>query len=102
MTGLDASAAPRAATMGPSLADAPAFDIAGAARLARELYGREGPARALPSERDQNFLIETADGERIVLKIANAGEDAAMLDAQQRALAHLAARGVGCCPRVGA
>src|SRR6185503_11067015 len=38
-------------------------------------------------------LIEGGDGRRLVLKIANALEDRAMLDAQQRALDHLASRG---------
>ena len=77
-----------------SVSDAPAFDASAAARVAREVYGVDARAHPLPSERDQNFLLETVAGERFVLKLANAGEDAAMLEAQQRALAHLAARGV--------
>ena len=84
----------------PSLADAPAFDAAGAERVARELYGISGRAHALPSERDQNFLVEGRDGERLVLKIANAGEDPALIDAQQRALDHLAAKKLDFCAQV--
>ena len=84
----------------PSLHDAPAFDRAAASRIARDLYGVDAHAHPLPSERDQNFRLEASTGQHIVLKIANAGEDAAMLDAQQRAMGHLAERGVECCARV--
>ena len=70
-----------------------------AAELARRHYGLDATARALPSERDRNVLLETALGERLVLKIANAREERAMLDAQQRALAHLAGR-LAVVPRV--
>ena len=84
----------------PSLGDAPAFHAASAERIARDLYGVEARAGALPSERDQNFLLETTAGERIVLKIANAGEDRGMIEAQQRALVHLAERGLRSVARV--
>ena len=77
------------------LQHAPCLTPDDAGRLARELFGLEGRARALPSERDQNFLIEAAAGERLVLKIANALEPGPLLDAQQDAMRHLAARG---CP----
>jgi 4-aminobutyrate aminotransferase-like enzyme/Ser/Thr protein kinase RdoA (MazF antagonist) len=81
------------------LTHAPRFDAAAAARLARDLYGVSGSVRALTSERDQNFLLETSDGERLVLKVANALEDPAMLDAQQRAMTHVGAT-VDLAPRV--
>lgn len=81
------------------LAHVPAFDPAAAAALARAHFGWEAAATPLPSERDQNFLLTTDAGERMVLKIANAAEDPALLTAQQLTLAHLAARGVP-CPRV--
>ncbi|MDQ6830986.1 MAG: phosphotransferase, partial [Gemmatimonadota bacterium] len=70
----------------------PSFDSTAASRLARELYGVDANAVALPSERDQNFLLIPASGEGMVLKIANALESAAMIAAQQRALQHLATR----------
>jgi Ser/Thr protein kinase RdoA (MazF antagonist) len=82
-----------------SLLQAPRFDAAGAERLARDLYGADVSAALLPSERDQNFLLTTAAGDRFVLKIANGGEDRAMLEAQNAAMAHVAAR-VAFCPRV--
>jgi len=75
---------------------APAFAAAEAAALAAELFGVEGRAHALPSERDQNFRIDATDGRRLVLKIANALEDEAMLEAQNGAMEHAAARGVAC------
>ena len=49
----------------------------------------------LPSERDQNFRIDAPDGRRFVLKIANAHEDVAMLDAENAAMEHVAAHGGG-------
>lgn len=67
--------------------------------LAEELYDIRAMATTLPSERDQNFLLTTRAGERFVLKIANALEERAMLEAQQLAMTHLAQhRSV--CPRV--
>ncbi|MEW6211173.1 MAG: aminotransferase class III-fold pyridoxal phosphate-dependent enzyme [Acidobacteriota bacterium] len=65
---------------------APHFHIEDATRLARELYGIQATASMLPSERDQNFLLQTQAGQSFVLKIANATEDSAMLDAQIEAM----------------
>lgn len=93
MTGLHSADAPGSARLQmPSLDEAPAFDEQAAARIARELFALDARATRLPSERDQNFLLEPSRGEPLVLKIANAGEDPAMLDAQQGALSHLASR----------
>ena len=80
------------------IVDAPRFDAAGAGRIARQLYGIDAVALPLPSERDQNFLLTDAGGERRVLKIANAGEQRGILAAQQAAMAHVAAR-MASCPR---
>lgn len=78
---------------------APRFSPDDAARIARDLFGTEGTATALPSERDQNFLIGRGHGDGLVLKIANALEDPVMLAAQQSALDHLSGSGVR-TPRV--
>jgi 4-aminobutyrate aminotransferase-like enzyme/Ser/Thr protein kinase RdoA (MazF antagonist) len=78
---------------------APALTPAEAADLARRLYGIEAGASALPSERDQNFLLRTADDDRFVLKIANAADDRALLDAQNAALAFVGRRS-SLCARV--
>jgi 4-aminobutyrate aminotransferase-like enzyme/Ser/Thr protein kinase RdoA (MazF antagonist) len=77
---------------------APALTPAAAADLARRLYGIDGDASVLPSERDQNFLLRTADGGRFVLKIANAGDDRGLLEAQNAVLAHVGRRSA-LCPR---
>ena len=78
--------------------DAPRFDAASAARIARQLYGIDAAALPLPSERDQNFLLTTAAGERRILKIANALERPELLEAQQAAMAHVAPH-LTACPR---
>ena len=81
------------------LQQAPRFALADAERLARDLYGLVTAAASLPSERDQNFVLTAVAGDRFVLKVANAAEDRAMLEAQNAAMAHVAGR-VAICPRV--
>jgi 4-aminobutyrate aminotransferase-like enzyme/Ser/Thr protein kinase RdoA (MazF antagonist) len=81
------------------LRHAPALTAEEAGALALRLYGVEGNAAPLPSERDQNFQIRTADGDRFVLKIANRTDTRALLEAQNAALAHVA-RSTTLCPRV--
>jgi Ser/Thr protein kinase RdoA (MazF antagonist) len=81
------------------LEQAPRFDLADAARFARDIYGIDAAASALPSERDQNVLLATCAGDRYVLKIANASEDRTMLEAQNAAMTHVADR-VALSPRV--
>ncbi len=80
----------RAAALSSLLDQSPRFTLSDAERLARDHFGVAGRASALTSERDQNFLIEPAEGAGIVLKIANATEDPAMLDAQRAVIDHLA------------
>jgi Ser/Thr protein kinase RdoA (MazF antagonist) len=77
---------------------APALTAAEAVDLARRLYGIDAQASALPGERDQNFLLQTADGGRFVLKVANATDDRALLEAQNEALGHVG-RVSSLCPR---
>lgn len=50
-------------------ASPPRFSTEQAAEIAARLFGVEGPATALASERDQGFLLDGG-----VLKISNAGE----------------------------
>ncbi|MDX1410536.1 MAG: aminotransferase class III-fold pyridoxal phosphate-dependent enzyme [Nitrospirales bacterium] len=79
----------------------PQFTSEEATTLARDLYGVTGPTRPLPSERDQNFLIESSGGAAFVLKIANASEVREILEAQNAALEFLAERETTLrCPRV--
>ena len=67
---------------------APAFTVDELAAIAREHFGTDGRLTMLDSERDQNARIESADG-AYVLKVANAGEDHAVLDLQLAMLRHL-------------
>ena len=81
------------------LAHSPHFSATDAARLAHDLYGVDAPASPLASERDQNFLLRPAGGGAFVLKVANALEDPAFLDAQRQAMALVADR-TALCARV--
>jgi Ser/Thr protein kinase RdoA (MazF antagonist) len=64
-----------------------------------KLLGQIKTARQLPSERDQNFLVTDDSGQQLVLKIANAAESRAFLEAQNAVLDYLAER-VSFCQRV--
>ncbi|HEY7183246.1 MAG TPA: aminotransferase class III-fold pyridoxal phosphate-dependent enzyme [Blastocatellia bacterium] len=74
------------------LENSPNFSLEEAAALARDLYGLDAAAFELPSERDQNFLLRDGSGAQHVLKIANALEDRAFLEAQQQAMARVSER----------
>ena len=69
----------------------PQLSLAEAQQLAESQFGLSVTAcQTLASERDQNFLVTTADGNRQVLKIANGQEHPAFLDGQNAMLEHLA------------
>ncbi|MFN8458045.1 MAG: phosphotransferase [Anaerolineae bacterium] len=70
----------------------PKFTAAEAISFAYENYNLSVTAHPLPSERDQNFHLKTDSGQEYVLKIANATEQRELLDLQNQALEHLAAR----------
>jgi Ser/Thr protein kinase RdoA (MazF antagonist) len=70
----------------------PRFDVADAVRIARGIYGLSAEARPLPSERDQNFALQSDAGERFVLKIAKSDEARSVLELQNAALKHAAHR----------
>ena len=76
----------------------PRFSAIEAVDLAHELYGIRATATSLPSERDQNVLLDAESEGRYVLKISNALEERTLLEAQNQAMAHLARHGVA-CPR---
>lgn len=61
-----------------------------AVRLAHEVYGLEGAARALPGEYDDNFHLTAADGRAFVLKVMHPAREPSFIDLQCQALAHLA------------
>lgn len=69
----------------------PRLTLEAAEALALREWGVRGSARALPSDRDQNFELR-GDGLHMVLKVARAGEDLALLECQNEALALLRER----------
>jgi 4-aminobutyrate aminotransferase-like enzyme/Ser/Thr protein kinase RdoA (MazF antagonist) len=68
----------------------PRFTADEAAQVAADLFGVRGTASGLGSERDQAFLLEDG-GRGGVLKISNPGEDEAVLDLEEAAIAHVTA-----------
>jgi 4-aminobutyrate aminotransferase-like enzyme/Ser/Thr protein kinase RdoA (MazF antagonist) len=76
----------------------PRFSTEEAVDLARDLYGLALESREiLPGERDQNFLLADASGDRYVLKVSSAREEREFLDAQDAMMRHVA-RHVDVCP----
>jgi 4-aminobutyrate aminotransferase-like enzyme/Ser/Thr protein kinase RdoA (MazF antagonist) len=69
---------------------APKIDVNDAVRIAFDLYRLGVSVSKLPSERDQNFLLSAATGEKFVLKIANADEDFEFLELQNQLIRFLA------------
>jgi len=83
------------ARVGPPVAEAEAV------RLARERYGVEASAQALPGEYDDNFRLTGADGREYVLKVMHPARERSFIDMQCQALRHLAQRAPHLClPRV--
>lgn len=69
----------------------PTLTAADAERVARELFGVEGQAAPLVSERDQNFRLSAAGGAEWVLKVANAAEDGGVVEMEVLAVERIAA-----------
>ena len=74
----------------------PSFTQAEALAVAQRDFGIVGEISALPSERDQNFLIAREGGEKFVLKIANAHDTPELLDFQNQAMLRVQ-RSAPCC-----
>src|SRR5215208_1068779 len=66
----------------------PSFSADAVARIAAELFGLDGTASDLGSERDQTFVVEGPTGSG-VLKISNLGEQATTLDFEAEAILHI-------------
>ncbi|MGB8951391.1 MAG: aminotransferase class III-fold pyridoxal phosphate-dependent enzyme [Candidatus Aminicenantales bacterium] len=80
---------------------APDWTRKDAVRIIAKLYGMTVSSRPLPSERDQNFLILSQDGEKFVLKIANVLEKKQVLEFQNAVMEHLNRSRCGeICPRI--
>ncbi len=74
----------------PLEAPPPAFTPQDAERTARDVFGVNGAASPLVSERDQNVEITTDDGRGFVLKIGNPADDPGVIDMQTQAMLHVA------------
>ncbi|MGI9203458.1 MAG: phosphotransferase [Woeseiaceae bacterium] len=70
--------------------ETPTLSEAAAISIVREQYGLDVSVRPLVSERDQNFEMRAADGQRYVLKIASSAEEKAVTHFQVEALLHIA------------
>jgi 4-aminobutyrate aminotransferase-like enzyme/Ser/Thr protein kinase RdoA (MazF antagonist) len=78
-------------TAGVLHADPPSLDAAHATEVAASSFGVAAVSvRPLVSERDQNFLLEEADGARWVLKVSNAAEDPSVVEMEVGAVEHVA------------
>jgi Ser/Thr protein kinase RdoA (MazF antagonist) len=68
----------------------PAFGEAAARRILRDGFGVESTSlKPLAGERDQNFRVDTAGGERFLFKISNPADDRPVLAMQAAALRHI-------------
>jgi Ser/Thr protein kinase RdoA (MazF antagonist) len=70
----------------------PSFSLDEIQAIGRRYYGVDERGEALPSERDQNVVLQDARHRRYVVKVSNTEEDPLVIDLQNAALAHLAAR----------
>src|ERR1700751_4593005 len=61
-----------------------------AQEIAKELYGVTAAVEALPGEYDCNFHLRAGGGREFVLKCMHPAREAAFIDMQCAALAHLA------------
>jgi 4-aminobutyrate aminotransferase-like enzyme/Ser/Thr protein kinase RdoA (MazF antagonist) len=77
----------------------PKFSEQDAAIIAKNMFAVKAAAKSLPSERDQNFLLTATNGERCILKIANAREKRSMLETQNQVMRQLEKR-LSFCPKV--
>ena len=78
--------------MVPRREDRPALDEARVRAEVERRWGRSGELTPLPAEWDQNFRLDTPEGERFVVKIANRGTDRGVLELENAVLERLAGR----------
>jgi 4-aminobutyrate aminotransferase-like enzyme len=68
----------------------PAVGEEAARQILRESFGVKAESlKPLAGERDQNFRVDTADGQRFLLKISNPADDGPILAMQGAALRHI-------------
>ena len=68
---------------------APIFSTEEAEAMVSAFYGFVARASVPNSERDQNFLCSTSDGQKMVLKISNPDEDKGVLEMQNECMKHI-------------
>ncbi len=73
----------------PLASQPPAFAEEAARRILRDGFGVTGALTALAGERDQNFRVDTAGGQRFLFKISNPADTRPVLDMQTAALRHI-------------
>src|SRR5205823_10293442 len=66
----------------PLASEPPAFAGEAARQILRDSFGVTGSLTALAGERDQNFRVDTADGQRFLYKISNPADTRPVLDMQ--------------------
>ena len=81
-------------------AAAPTIDESVVMQAVHEQFGLQGECSSLVSERDQNFLLRTADAGQFLVKVASAVEEAATTDFQIGALQYIEKAGGILAPRV--
>src|SRR6516162_11481315 len=67
----------------------PAFSDEAARQVLHDGFGLTGSLTALAGERDQNFRVDTADGQRFLFKISNPADTRPILAMQTAALRHI-------------
>jgi hypothetical protein len=67
----------------------PAFGDEDARRILRDGFGVTGSLTPLAGERDQNFRVDAAEGQRFLFKISNPADTRPVLDMQTAALHHI-------------
>jgi 4-aminobutyrate aminotransferase-like enzyme/Ser/Thr protein kinase RdoA (MazF antagonist)/murein DD-endopeptidase MepM/ murein hydrolase activator NlpD len=77
----------------PLMTGVPLLSMSDALHLVAERFGLTVSGSTLPSDRDQNIMLQHADGRRFVLKIANRQETRGVLEAECAVFGLLASTG---------
>lgn len=67
----------------------PSFSKTSLHEEVKNIYGLSGTLKALVGERDQNHLLETAQGDKFIVKVAGPDEDRSVVDYQIKTLQHI-------------
>ena len=78
----------------------PDIDAPGAEAACAEHYGLRGATTPLPGERDRNFLLETQEGRRYVVKFSSPDEPGELLEFEAEMMARLGGDTDGLVPAV--